>query len=156
MDNYYDPATREWVTGATRYDAVLAESRFAPIREYDTLSWHPDRAWTLLLELLAAVPSDTVALVGAGPLDNFMHQHGATFIEPIVDELAHNGRLRTAIVNVNLERGTLPDAVEANCKRQRGRNSSSSTRLRLTNAEAVKGAIDDARFASILISSFGA
>ena len=65
MDNYYDSATGEWVTDWTRYQAVLAQPRFAAIADKSVLSWPPRDAFDCVLELLEAVPDDTVHYVGS-------------------------------------------------------------------------------------------
>src|SRR5690349_18360059 len=107
MDNYYDPATRSWVTAESRYAAVADQSRY---RELFFLA--PEQAWPLLLELLAAVPEDVLAYVGAGPLENFIVRYGAQFMDEIESEVRRNARFRDAALEVNLARGTLPDDAE--------------------------------------------
>ena len=112
MDNYYDFEAGERVTHQSRYEKVLAESRFDPFRAGDIDDWLPQKAWPLLLELLGAVPDDTVHLVGAGPLEDFVRRHAAAFIEPIEAELRQNERLRSAALEMYLTRGNLPRTVE--------------------------------------------
>jgi len=112
MDNHYDQATGEWVTDWTRYESVLAAPRFAPIREHDFERWSAESAWALLMSLLHAVPADVVPLVGSGPLENLVNERGAEFIDHLEQDLPTQGRLRTAILNVNIERGALPASVE--------------------------------------------
>jgi hypothetical protein len=52
-------------------------------------------------------------LVGAGPLENFLHEHGPAFLDRIENELGHNPRLRRAVLEINLARNTFPPAIEA-------------------------------------------
>jgi hypothetical protein len=113
MENFYDHESGEWVTTASRYERILAEPRFAPIRDSEIPGWPADRAWALILELLAAVPEDAIPYVGAGPLESFVVRHAPAFIDEIESELRRNARLRTAVVEVNLERGELPPAIES-------------------------------------------
>jgi hypothetical protein len=112
MENFYDHETDEWMTTGSRYERILAEPRFEPIRESEILGWPADRAWALILELLAAVPEDLIAYVGAGPLESFVVRHAPVFVDEIEAELRRNARLRTAVIEVNLERGELPSEVE--------------------------------------------
>ena len=108
MDNYYDQATGRWVTAQSRYEAVAGQLRF---RDLDILA--PERAWPLILELLATVPRDVVSYVGAGPLETFVVRHGGQFIDEIEGEVRVNQRFREAAIEINLERGTLPSDAEA-------------------------------------------
>ena len=113
MENYYDPATGDWITDRSRYEKVLAEPRFAAIREDELRDWAPEQARVLILQLLAAVPEDTLQYVGLGPLEDFMRRNGAEFIDRIEGELRQNARLRAAALNMYLSRGDLPAAIEA-------------------------------------------
>jgi uncharacterized protein DUF6869 len=107
MDNYYEPATGRWVTAESRYDAIADQPRF---RDIDLLA--PEEAWPRILELLAAVPEDTVYFVGAGPLETFVRRHGGPFIGRIDREVRNNPRFRDAAREINLERGELPSVAE--------------------------------------------
>jgi len=110
MDNYYDPASGQWVTDWDRYNAVARQPRFADL---DTLLFaQPDRAWTILLDLLASVPDDTIHYVGAGPLESFIRKHGFAFIAELEAEAHSNSRFRRAAIEVNLERKALPAPIE--------------------------------------------
>ena len=113
MDNYYDDQTGEWVTSQSRYDSVLAEPRFDAIRDHDIQQWPSDRAWALILELLAAVPEDTVSYVGSGPLEDFVRRHAVEFISKLEAELPRNPRLQSAALEMYLTRGDLPSSIEA-------------------------------------------
>ena len=111
IDNGYDAERGDWVTTDSRYQAVADESRFATLDE-DVLL-RPDRAWPLLLALLAAVPEDVVDRVGCGPLETFIHLHGAAFAAELEREARENPRFREAVLNVELRQGALPAVVEA-------------------------------------------
>src|SRR5262245_31441115 len=113
MDNYYDQASGQWVTDSSRYEAVLREERFAPIREHEFGLLAVDEQWAMILGLLARVPEDTVPLVGAGPLEDFIHRHAPTFLDRIESELRRNPRLQRAVLEINLDRGTFAPAIEA-------------------------------------------
>jgi len=111
IENWYDAERGDWVTADSRYQAVADEPRFATLDE-DVLL-HPDRAWPLLLALLAAVPEDGVDRVGCGPLETFVHLHGGVFATELEREARDNPRFRDAVLNVELRRGVRPPAVEA-------------------------------------------
>jgi uncharacterized protein DUF6869 len=109
MDNYYEYSTGEWVTDWDRYRAIADQPQFADLFD------NPDseEAWSLILDLLAAVPEDTVHFVGSGPLESFVNAHGTAFIDRLVSEAARNARFRRAALEINLARGRLPDSIEA-------------------------------------------
>ena len=111
IDNWYDAERGDWVTADSRYQAVADDARFGTLDE-DVLL-RPDRAWPLLLALLAAVPEDVVDRVGCGPLETFVHLHGAAFATELEREARENPRFRAAVLNVELRQGVLPPAVEA-------------------------------------------
>ena len=111
IDNWYDAERGDWVTADSRYQAVAGAEQFATLDE-DVLL-RPDRAWPLLLELLAAVPEDVVDRVGCGPLETFVHLHGAAFAAELERGAKANSRFREAVLNVELRQGVLPPAVEA-------------------------------------------
>jgi hypothetical protein len=110
MDNYYDPISGQWVTDWDRYQAIAQQPPFIDLDA--TLATHPDRAWPLLLDLLASVPPDTTHYVGSGPLEDFIHTHGAAFIAELEAAAQSNARFRDAVAEVNLERGKLPAPIE--------------------------------------------
>ena len=110
MDNYYDPVSGQWVTDWDRYQAIAQQPPFDDL--YAALAAHPERAWPLLLDLLASVPPDTVHYVGSGPLEDFIHAHGAAFIAELEAAAQSNALFRDAALEVNLERGELPAPIE--------------------------------------------
>ena len=120
MDNYYDHQRGDWVTDHSRYEEVLAEPRFEAIREREAWHWPPMRAWDLLLELLRALPEDTVHYVGSGLLEDLIHSHAADLIDLIETEAATSERFRSALVEVNLKAGTLPPDLEERLVRAAG------------------------------------
>jgi hypothetical protein len=112
VENYYDHAARRWVTSGDRYQAVADQPRFAALSDW-SLWDQPAKQWPLILDLLAAVPEDTVGCVGAGPLETFINGHADTFVEQLEAELPRNERLRRAVIEVNLEEGRFPPDIEA-------------------------------------------
>jgi hypothetical protein len=110
MDNYYDSVSGQWVTDWDRYQAIAQQPPFVDLDA--ALASHPDRAWALLLDLLASVPPDTIHYVGSGPLEDFIHAHGAAFIAKLEAAAHSNARFQDAVVEVNLERGELPAPIE--------------------------------------------
>jgi hypothetical protein len=111
IDNYYDYEAGDWVTTASRYDAITSQHPFETV-DKDALH-DPRRGWPILLALLAAVPEDLIADVGCGPLENFIHFHGVEFAGELEREARENPRFRRAVINVNLSQGELPLEVEA-------------------------------------------
>src|ERR1051325_2392522 len=110
-DNYFDDATGLWVTHETRYDAIVSQPRYASL---DRLIYSDaGRAWTLLLQLVAEVPDDLVGFVGAGPVENFVYQHGDAFVTQIEAETRANRKFRDAAFEINLERGRFSPDIEA-------------------------------------------
>lgn len=105
-ENYYDPATGAWVTRETRYEDLVAQPRYASLNSliYDD----PERAWPLLLELIAATPADLIGFVGAGPVETFIWRNGPAFIERIERETKTNSRFRDAAFEINLAEGNSP------------------------------------------------
>lgn len=118
VDNYYDHERGEWVTAESRYSAVATEERIDAIRE--ALSDDRARAWTLILQLIADAPEDTVPYAGAGPLEDFVCRCAPEFIEQIEHEHAQNPRFREALFEIWLTRGKLPTDVEARLARLLG------------------------------------
>jgi hypothetical protein len=110
VENDYDPRAGDWVTAQSRYDAVAGQLRF---RGVDVRDSSPDVAWALLLELLDEVSEDLVHFVGAGPLQSFIDVHGAAFADRLEAAARENERFRAAVLEVNLESGHLPPAVES-------------------------------------------
>jgi hypothetical protein len=108
MDNYYDEASGRWVTAESRYDDITAQPRFQELHLLPA-----EQAWPRLLELLAVVPEDLVSHVGAGPLENFVNRHGADFVSQIAAQARTDSRFLRAALEVNLARGALPTAAEA-------------------------------------------
>jgi hypothetical protein len=110
MENYYDYELGDWVTDASRFAAVADQPRFALLRDYEGT---PEQRWPLILELLEAVPEDTVHLVGSGPLDFFLGTSGEQFVEQLEAAARESERFRRAVLEVYLEAGRLPPEVEA-------------------------------------------
>src|SRR5471030_2261751 len=96
MDNYYDSGTGEWVTAWDRYRAVAGAPPFNVLDDPLIIADQPELAWRLLLNLIRAVPEDTVECVGAGPLETFVTTHGAAFIDELENEARINPRFLQA------------------------------------------------------------
>ncbi|MDB4908760.1 MAG: hypothetical protein JWO05_3544 [Gemmatimonadetes bacterium] len=120
MDNYYDAKRGDWVTDQSRYEEVLQEPRFHPIRDREAWHWPPLRAWSLLLELLQAIPEDTVHFVGSGLLEDLIHSHSAVLVDLIEREAVGNARFQSALMEVNLAKGMLTSALEERIMRAAG------------------------------------
>jgi hypothetical protein len=110
-DNYYDATTGQWVTHETRYVAIVSQAKYESLA--DLIYSDPIRAWPLLLDLVAETAEDLVGFVGAGPVENFIWQNGAAFIEHIEAEARTNSRFRAAAFEINLARGHFPADIES-------------------------------------------
>ena len=67
----------------------------------DELVHHrPDLAWPILLELIRRVPDDELGLLAAGPLEDFIADHGPRIIDALEAEAATNPRLCRALSGV--------------------------------------------------------
>ena len=67
----------------------------------DLVQRDPERAWPILLELIAGAPSGTIlSILAAGPLENLLCEHGLGFIDRVVIEADHNDRLRDSLASV--------------------------------------------------------
>ena len=113
MDNYYDTVSGCWVTSADRYHAIASKPPFDLLDDPLLIAYYPEQAWSLMLELLRVVPEDTINYLGAGPLETFICRHGATFIDAIVSEAETNPLFARAALEINLERGMLPELAES-------------------------------------------
>ena len=60
----------------------------------------PDVAWPLLLEIVRRAPDDALDLIAAGPLEDYVAQHGRRVIGAVEAEAAANPRLRRALAGV--------------------------------------------------------
>ena len=118
VDNYYDSERGKWVTAESRYATVATEERVEAIN--DALFRDRARAWTLILQLLADVPEDTVTFVGAGPLETFVKASATEFIDQIEREHKRNPRFQAALFEIWLRRGELPPETEGRLLRLLG------------------------------------
>jgi len=60
----------------------------------------PDVAWPLLLEIVRRAPDDALDLIAAGPLEDYIAQHGHRVIATVEAEAAVNPRLRRALAGM--------------------------------------------------------
>ena len=67
----------------------------------DIVREEPERAWPIILSLIAASPSDQfLAVVAAGPLENLLCDHGAAFIERAERLASSDSQFRHALAGV--------------------------------------------------------
>jgi hypothetical protein len=102
-ENYYDEASRQWVTSESRYAAIASQPQYARLGQL--IYSEPEHAWPLLLELVAAMPDDLLGFAGAGPVETFIWRNGAAFIGRIEAETKKNPRFRDAAFEINFARG---------------------------------------------------
>jgi hypothetical protein len=81
-----DEDISSWASGELNYDLVYEQ---------------PDRAWSIILELIRLAPDDTVlAIIAAGPLENLLCAHGPDFIERVETQASTNPRFRHCLAGV--------------------------------------------------------
>lgn len=95
VENYYDYETGTWVTPETRFRDFVSQPKFASL---DTLiSADPERAWPLLLDLVANVPDDLLYLAGEGPVSIFLREQGVALIDRIDAQARTSDRFRSCL-----------------------------------------------------------
>lgn len=72
----------------------------------------PIRAWRVLGTILRKAPNELLAVVGTGPLEEFIHRHARQYVREIEDA-AKDHRFAVALSNVWLSKGQLDPEVEA-------------------------------------------
>ncbi len=106
-----DPGTEPPSEEFERYLAVL-ESR-PEYRELERLVWRePERAWPVLLRLVAEIPDELLEHAGAGELENFVKRHASAFGDRIEARALADARFREALSHVWLTDGTIPADVQ--------------------------------------------
>jgi hypothetical protein len=70
--------------------------------ELDHLAWkQPERAWPVILSIIAGGPSDLfLAIVAAGPLEDLLCEHGPAFITRVEEEARRDSHFRHALAGV--------------------------------------------------------
>jgi hypothetical protein len=71
----------------------------------------PEAAFELVRQLVRAVPEDRLGYVGAGPLEDFVKQHGSALADWIVGEAGRDPRFRAALASIWLIAEDLPPGV---------------------------------------------
>ena len=66
----------------------------------DLVHAKPDVAWPMLLELIARAPDGNLSEVAAGPLEDYLSEHGPRVIDAVEAEAQTNPRLRHALAMV--------------------------------------------------------
>ena len=73
----------------------------------------PTRAWSLIIDLVAASPEESLGAIGAGPLEDFVVAHGNDWIDKIHTEARSNPAFRESISRIWINRGALSQEAEA-------------------------------------------
>lgn len=99
----------ELVAAYVRYAVGRRKEDF---RAWDSLSTlvseEPERAWDLLLRIVDAAPDDRLGYVGAGPLEDLLHEHHALLGARIEARARRDARFREALRGVWLSPGAIP------------------------------------------------
>lgn len=91
----------------------------------DTILSRPLDAWPLVLELLRAAPNDAaVSYVAAGPLEDFLSKHGASFLAPLASAVESEPRMKQALRGV-WGKNRMKPGVWSEIQRLRGRDEKS-------------------------------
>ena len=85
----------------TAYDMLHRLLRSGPCPE----------AWSLIVQLLKAVPDADLATVAAGPLEDVVRWRGTEIIKPLETEAAADPRFRWALRQIWLPTGEQPQDV---------------------------------------------
>lgn len=95
VENYYDYETGTWVTPETRFRDFVSQPKFASLDAL--ISSDPERAWPLLLDLVANVPDDLLYLAGEGPVSIFLREQGVALIDRIDAQARTSDRFRSCL-----------------------------------------------------------
>ncbi|WP_460629661.1 DUF6869 domain-containing protein [Intrasporangium mesophilum] len=114
--------SRRLSTGTRQQRADLEQGRSADARAAQHASDHVNdviarggaEAIAVITELLqSAADADAPVLVGSGPLEDLLHEHGAAVIEEVERLARQEPTFTEALRSVWLEHGALPPSVEA-------------------------------------------
>ena len=90
-----DPEPSEWARVWLRHSLEHRPEDFWAWQSLaDATSGDPERAWPVVLELLAQAPFERLGYVGAGPLETIVEDHAAAFIDRIEEAAAIDPRFR--------------------------------------------------------------
>ena len=110
---------RQQGTREQRVDLERVESSLARRvqRAYDRVSNSVEVGGTEALDLVEALitsapDADAAAVVGAGPLEELVHDHGAALVDEIERRARQDPAFAKALRSVWLDRGALPSEVE--------------------------------------------
>jgi len=99
------------MTLGERYDAIEQGKR-----EYraldDAVRDDPERAWPVLLQLIAELPDELLDHAGAGPLENFVKAHAVAFVDRIEARAREDAHFRECLACIWLTEGRIPAAIQ--------------------------------------------
>jgi len=75
-------------------------------------SAEPEDAWNVVLALVTMADDESLGYIGAGPLENLVHQFGTELVDRIEDRARQDPRFRFCLGAVWLSEGDLPPAVQ--------------------------------------------
>jgi len=109
------PLTPEdWATTWLRHSYHHAPEDFWAWEELtETVHDDPERAWPVILALVALAQPDRLEYVGAGPLEHLIENHDQAFIDRINAQAASDPRFRETLASVWLNRRYHPPAIVA-------------------------------------------
>jgi hypothetical protein len=77
----------------------------------DALFEDPERAWTILLELVTLAEPDELGYVGAGLLEDLCQDHGSQFIDRIEARTATDSKFKCALAAIWLNSLYAPEDI---------------------------------------------
>ena len=103
---------KNWIALQHAADGSVEHERLFPVFEvvYDMIRERPEEAWAFILEVLRNDDSSVVAEnLSAGPLEDLLVYHGATFIDRIEQEAHRNPRFAWLLGGV--WQNAMPDLI---------------------------------------------
>lgn len=82
----------------------------------------PHEAWPFVLQLIGLAPDESLAYVAAGPLEDFLCEHGDAFLSALRSAAENDARLRQALCGVwgkNRMNAIVWDEVQRLCGRKK-------------------------------------
>jgi uncharacterized protein DUF6869 len=95
-----------------------------------TLMWHdPESAWEVAMRVLRLCPGeDAASIIGAGTLEDLLHNNPEQFVERAINLAEHDERVSSALTYVDIRQGEIPDDLFIQFERARDEANTRSSR----------------------------
>ena len=138
--NTDDTETADETPDAPRYHAI--EQSKPEYRSLDdTIRHDPERAWPVLLQLIAELPEDLLDFAGAGPLEDLVVFHAAAFADRIEARARADAHFRECLSCIWLTEGRIPEPI------QRRLQDATGNRILVFSREEIEGHLQAGRSA---------